>query len=140
MSSRRWVILAVAVLLGIIAGGLVYNYVQGVEDDVNEEARRVEVYKVVANVPKGTFAEDAFANLLDLELRPRRMRDASAMWAALHSRLGAEGRDGVWSHPDLLPSSEELGDWQAWVDGYVARGEGDDVDREIERLLGSDGA
>ena len=62
MSSRRWVILAVAVLLGIIAGGLVYNYVQGVEDDVNEEARRVEVYKVVSNVPKGTFAEDAFAN------------------------------------------------------------------------------
>ncbi|WP_436795737.1 Flp pilus assembly protein CpaB [Actinospongicola halichondriae] len=62
MSSRRWVILAVAVLLGIVAGGLVYNYVQGVEDDVNEEARRVEVYKVVTNVPKGTFAEDAFAN------------------------------------------------------------------------------
>ncbi len=62
MSSRRWVILGVAVLLGILAGGLVYNYVQGVEDDVNEEARRVEVYKVVTNVPKGTFAEDAFAN------------------------------------------------------------------------------
>ncbi len=62
MSSRRWIILAVAVLLGVIAGGLVYNYVQGVEDDVNEEARRVEVYKVVTNVPKGTFAEDAFAN------------------------------------------------------------------------------
>ncbi len=62
MSSRRWVILAVAVLLGIIAGGLVYNYVQGVEDDVNEETRRVEVYKVVTSVPKGTFAEDAFAN------------------------------------------------------------------------------
>ena len=62
MSSRRWVILAVAVLLGIIAGGLVYNYVQGVEDDVNAEAERVEVFKLVANVPKGTFAEDAFAN------------------------------------------------------------------------------
>lgn len=62
MSSRRWVILAVAVLLGVIAGGLVYNYVQGVEDDVNEEARRVEVYKVVSTIPKGTFAEDAFAN------------------------------------------------------------------------------
>lgn len=62
MSSRRWVILAVAVLLGVIAGGLVYNYVQGVEDDVNEEARRVEVYKVVSAIPKGTFAEDAFAN------------------------------------------------------------------------------
>ncbi|MDZ7673581.1 MAG: Flp pilus assembly protein CpaB [Acidimicrobiales bacterium] len=62
MSSRRWVILAVAVLLGVIAGGLVYNYVQGLEDDVTEEAQRVSVYKLVSNVPKGTFAEDAFAN------------------------------------------------------------------------------
>lgn len=86
----------------------------------------------------GGPAEDAFANLLDLELRPRRMRDASAMWAALHTRLGAEGRDGVWSHPDLLPTSEDLGAWQAWVDAYVSRGEDDDVDRELRRLLGSD--
>ncbi|WP_228373046.1 zinc-dependent metalloprotease [Demequina maris] len=86
----------------------------------------------------GGPAEDTFANLLDLELRPRRMRDASAMWASLHSRLGPEGRDGVWSHPDLLPDSEELGRWQAWVDAYVARGEGDEVDRELERLLGGE--
>ena len=62
MSSRRWVILAVAVVLGIIAGGLVYNYVQGVEDDVAQEAQKVRVYKLAANIPKGTFAEDAFAN------------------------------------------------------------------------------
>lgn len=62
MSSRRWVILAVAVLLGLVAGGLVYNYVQGVEDDLDEENARVEVYKLTANVPKGTFAEDAFEN------------------------------------------------------------------------------
>ena len=62
MSSRRWVILAIAVVLGIVAGGLVYNYVQGVEDDVNEEAARVKVFKLAANIPKGTFAEDAVAN------------------------------------------------------------------------------
>ncbi|MDN4474937.1 zinc-dependent metalloprotease [Demequina sp. SYSU T00192] len=86
----------------------------------------------------GGPAEDTFANLLDLELRPRRMRDASAMWASLHARLGSEGRDGVWSHPDLLPDSDQLGTWQAWVDAYVARGEGDEVDRELERLLGGE--
>ncbi len=62
MSSRRWVILAVAVVLGLVAGGLVYNYVQGVRDDADEEAVRVRVFKLSANVPKGTFAEDAFAN------------------------------------------------------------------------------
>ncbi|SEJ19825.1 zinc-dependent metalloprotease [Demequina mangrovi] len=88
----------------------------------------------------GGPAEDTFANLLDLELRPRRMRDASAMWAALHARLGSEGRDEVWSHPDLLPTAEDLGAWQTWVEGYVSRGEKDDVDRELERLLGSEDA
>lgn len=51
-----------AVLLGLLAGGLVYNYVQGVEDEANAEAERVQVYKLAANIPKGTFAEDAFAN------------------------------------------------------------------------------
>ncbi|WP_156163563.1 zinc-dependent metalloprotease [Demequina subtropica] len=88
----------------------------------------------------GGPAEGTFANLLDLELRPRRMRDASSMWAALHSRLGSEGRDEVWSHPDLLPTSEDLGAWQAWVEAYVTRGTGDDMDRELERLLGSEDA
>lgn len=62
MSSRRWLILAVAVVLGVVAGGLVYNYVQDVEDDAAEEARKVTVYKLTADVPKGTFAEDAVAN------------------------------------------------------------------------------
>lgn len=86
----------------------------------------------------GGPAEDTFANLLSLELRPRRMRDASAMWAALHAAGGAEARDGVWSHPDLLPTSSDLESWQGWVDGYLARGEADDVDLELQRLLGTD--
>ncbi|MDN4482683.1 zinc-dependent metalloprotease [Demequina lignilytica] len=88
----------------------------------------------------GGPAEDTFANLLSLELRPRRMRDAAALWALLASRLGPEGRDGVWSHPDLLPTSDDLASYVAWVDAYVARGEGasDEVDRELERLLGGD--
>ena len=89
----------------------------------------------------GGPAEDTFANLLSLELRPRRMRDAAAMWALLASRLGPKGRDGVWSHPDLLPTSEDLASYGAWVDAYIARGEGaaDDVDRELEKLLGGEG-
>ena len=62
MNSRRWVILAVAVLLGVIAGGLVYNYVQGVESDADAEAQRVTVYKLVTDIPKGTFGDEAVSN------------------------------------------------------------------------------
>lgn len=84
----------------------------------------------------GGPAEDVFASLLGLELRPRRLRDASSLWAALSARLGPEGRDHFWSHPDLLPDAAGLGDWQAWVDGAVnGPGEADDMDRELERLL-----
>jgi len=81
----------------------------------------------------GGPAEDAFENLLGLDLRPRRLRDASAMWETLTRTLGAQERDAVWSHPDLLPRPDQLTDWQAWID---SRGnEGDDIDAELRRML-----
>jgi hypothetical protein len=58
----------------------------------------------------GGPAEQTFAALVGLELRPRRLRDASALWGSLRSRQGAEGRDAVWAHPDLLPTAEDLDD------------------------------
>jgi hypothetical protein len=61
------------------------------------------------------------------------MRDAAAMWSELTARIGAEGRDGVWSHPDLLPTADDLDDWTTWVD--ARSGGGDDVDRELRELL-----
>ena len=30
------------------------------------------------------------------------------MWAALGQQRGAEERDRLWSHPDLLPTSDDL--------------------------------
>ena len=36
-----------------------------------------------------------------LELRPRRLREAAALWAALREERGTDGRDAVWGHPDL---------------------------------------
>jgi len=81
----------------------------------------------------GGPAEDAFANLLGLDLRPRRLRDASAMWEALTRSAGAAERDAVWSHPDLPPRPDQLADWQQWIE---SRGhEGDDIDDELRRLL-----
>ncbi len=85
----------------------------------------------------GGPAEDAFANLLGLELRPRRLRDASALWAALSRDVGQEARDALWSHPDLMPTSAQLADWRPWLTAYVAGG--DDVDRELQRMLSDEG-
>jgi len=58
----------------------------------------------------GGPAEQTFATLVGLELRPRRLREAAALWWAVTERRGVSGRDAVWSHPDLLPSSDDLDD------------------------------
>jgi uncharacterized protein (DUF2342 family) len=58
----------------------------------------------------GGPAEATFAALVGLELRPRRLRDASTLWGSLRSRRGAAARDAVWAHPDLLPTAADLDD------------------------------
>ncbi|HET6624770.1 MAG TPA: zinc-dependent metalloprotease [Nocardioidaceae bacterium] len=58
----------------------------------------------------GGPAESTFAALVGLELRPRRLRDASALWGSLRSRQGHQARDAVWAHPDLLPTPADLDD------------------------------
>ncbi|WP_222266416.1 zinc-dependent metalloprotease [Modestobacter marinus] len=56
----------------------------------------------------GGPAEQTFATLVGLELRPRRLRDASTVWGAMAQQHGSAERDRLWSHPDLLPTSDDL--------------------------------
>jgi putative hydrolase len=58
----------------------------------------------------GGPAEQTFATLVGLELRPRRLREAAALWWAVTERRGVSGRDAIWAHPDLLPTAEDLDD------------------------------
>jgi putative hydrolase len=58
----------------------------------------------------GGPAEQTFATLVGLELRPRRLREAAALWWSVTEKRGVSGRDAVWSHPDLLPTAEDLDD------------------------------
>ena len=64
----------------------------------------------------GGPAEHAFATLVGLELRPRKLRAAAGLWRMLTDQHGVEGRDALWRHPDLLPTAEELNDPAAFVD------------------------
>ena len=83
----------------------------------------------------GGPAEHAFATLVGLELRPRRLREASRMWQIVGDSLGAERRDDLWSHPDLLPSSADIDDPDAFVQRLQNPPAADDVDQAIEDLL-----
>jgi putative hydrolase len=64
----------------------------------------------------GGPAEQTFATLIGLELRPRRLREASAFWSAIRAARGVDGRDAVWAHPDLLPTADDLVDPAGFLD------------------------
>jgi putative hydrolase len=85
----------------------------------------------------GGPAEHAFKTLVGLELRPRRLREASALWASINAAVGAEGRDALWSHPDHLPTEDDLDT----PEGFLARLSGTpsdetDVDKFLDDLFG----
>ena len=84
----------------------------------------------------GGPAEHTFAALVGLELRPRRLRDAAALWSHLRQTEGMSGRDDVWAHPDVQPDEQDLDDPQ----GYQARRkereeESAKIDEELQKLL-----
>jgi putative hydrolase len=85
----------------------------------------------------GGPAEETFASLVGLELRPRRLRDASTLWGSLRTRQGAEARDGVWMSPQLLPTDADLDDPLGFREGSDAPGDltEDDFDAELRTLL-----
>jgi hypothetical protein len=61
------------------------------------------------------------------------------MWQKITDEVGDEKRDSLWSHPDLLPTPEDIDD----PAGLVARLTGpepapDDIDQAIEDLLNDD--
>ncbi|MEO6956151.1 MAG: zinc-dependent metalloprotease [Antricoccus sp.] len=64
----------------------------------------------------GGPAEQTFATLVGLQMRPRRLRDAATLWAEVEKHRGVDGRDAIWEHPDLLPSSSDLDQPTAYAD------------------------
>ncbi|MDN3494706.1 zinc-dependent metalloprotease [Planococcus sp. APC 4015] len=88
----------------------------------------------------GGPAERALGSLVGLELRPRRMREAAAMWRAVTDAVGVAARDALWDYPDIMPSSEDIDDPAALIARLEARARGeeparDEFDDALERLL-----
>jgi putative hydrolase len=83
----------------------------------------------------GGPAEQTFATLVGLELRPRRMRAASGLWKLIGDKHGVDKRDGLWSHPDLMPTAEDLDDPLEFSERLGDQASIDDMDpmAELER-------
>ncbi len=87
----------------------------------------------------GGPAESAFATLVGLELRPRRLREAAAMWQHVSDAVPADVRDSLWSHPDLVPTAADIDDPAALIARLTADStEPDSIDQAIEDLLNDD--
>jgi putative hydrolase len=84
----------------------------------------------------GGPAEHAFATLMGLELRPRRLREARALWADITEAIGVSARDALWEHPDQLPTMEDLQDSATFLNRLKNPSvSGDDMDQALLDLL-----
>ncbi|MBS1673197.1 MAG: zinc-dependent metalloprotease [Actinobacteria bacterium] len=88
----------------------------------------------------GGPAEDALGALVGLQIRPRRLREAAAMWQAVTDAVGIEARDALWDYPDMMPDAGDIDDPAALVARLQARARGeqpapDEMDEALERLL-----
>lgn len=82
----------------------------------------------------GGPAEQTFATLVGLELRPRKMREAALLWERLTDAVGIDTRDSVWQHPDLLPSAADLDEPAAFIDRMIG-GDTGDLDSAFEQAF-----
>ena len=64
--------------------------------------------------------QQLFANLLALEVSPRKMREASAFWGEVKNLRGSDGRDKCWEDPAFLPMPGDLNDVKAFLESVTA--------------------
>lgn len=81
----------------------------------------------------GGPAEQTFATLVGLELRPRKLREAAALWERLTQAAGVDARDAVWQHPDLLPAADDLDEPAGFIDRVIG-GDTSGIDEAIAQF------
>jgi putative hydrolase len=100
-------------VLALVEGWVCHVVDRAAADRLPDVVRLSEAFR--RRRAAGGPAEQTFAALVGLELRPRRLREATAVWAALTEHRGTAGRDALWGHPDLLPDDEAFADPQTYA-------------------------
>ncbi|WP_019159995.1 zinc-dependent metalloprotease [Brevibacterium senegalense] len=120
-------------LLSVIAGWsdiVVHRACEALEDrDAIREALR-------GRHASESEAEAAFASHIGFSLRPRRLRDAAALFTFLEQKSGPEARDAVFDHPDTLPTTQDLDDPLGYDERRQETWAADSsLDEALERIL-----
>ena len=100
-------------VLALVEGWVVHVVETAAGGRLPEAAKLAEAFR--RRRAAGGPAEQTFAALVGLELRPRRLREAATLWAALTEHRGIDGRDALWEHPDLLPTGDDFADPQEYA-------------------------
>ncbi|WP_408910917.1 zinc-dependent metalloprotease [Corynebacterium gottingense] len=82
----------------------------------------------------GGSAEQAFANIVGIELGAPKVREAAELWRRVDNAVGVQRRDQVWNHPDFLPDAEHLDNPAAFIDGLLDDTTDADFDAEFSKL------
>lgn len=107
--------------LALVEGWVCHVVDRAAADRLPDVARLSETFR--RRRAAGGPAEQTFSALVGLDLRPRRLREATALWGALTEHRGIAGRDALWGHPDLLPDEEAFADPQTYAQSQLDLGE-----------------
>lgn len=123
------------ILLALIEGWVDDVVAQATDQRMPAATKLAEAFR--RRRASGGPAEQTFATLVGLELRPRRLRDAATLWGSLRTRQGVEARDGVWMSPALLPTAADLDDPLGFREGAETPEalSADEFDAELAKLL-----
>lgn len=83
----------------------------------------------------GSSGEHLLRELVGLELRPRQTRGAATIFRRVQEEGGAAARDALWSHPDRVPTAEQLEDPDSFFDQEARDPELSDLDQQLSALL-----
>ena len=57
------------------------------------------------------------------------------MWNEVTTAVGLEKRDGIWSHPDLIPTEQDIVDPTNLIKRIMSQGPEDEMDAALRNLL-----
>ena len=120
----------IELLLALIEGWVTVVVTQAAGTRLQSAGALEEVFRRRRGA--GGPAEKVFGGLIGLEMRPRRMREAAALWQRLTDTQGIAARDNLWSHPDLLPRDSDIDD----IDAFLLAGT-EDLMAELNKAIES---
>jgi putative hydrolase len=114
---------------------LIEGWVDFISLEATKRLPNIQAVVEIYNRKRATSgaSQKTFEALLGLEMSPRFRREAAAMWGVVSETKGHAAADALWSHPDQMPTQEEIQDPQI----LIARLENasDDFDDQLKKFL-----